>query len=712
MLVSLFSSMELCDSDKGADKKLLVTSLQQVHNWTARHDRNKMSFWLDVIYDEEATLATPVDEFDDSSKFHNALARSQVQHWLDRNSRLCDTARDLLTQYANTIGTSPPGPLTVVRPLAWNWFPKGSFFSWQVEQENDATVKPEWREDETDAYERDKSYGRVSHEIDTWWVRVRDQNYHGIVVPMPTVEAARQRIQHCILNMPPHYPQIQREEPPEAGVEGDSSQLPADDDNDLETQDGEDYVDDLFEDDEPEDDDDSYGDGPLTGLLTEVPNILDPKQIEALHMTVKSCILDMAGTGLTRAGENLQRTRCKMLLATDSGKSLLREILVFIAVWEKDEKSDIFKLSTHIIEAVYHSALIPYAWNSLRIPKDIMSPAQTVLLRLVNHMFRARLSGPPPKEEEKAEVDTNGKDRDANLVHFFFNFFRTRLVPECVALMHLQTDIQEGKVDESEFPVDTWDMERGRDGLAQFLDFLTCAAEVVELRKMLIEWEAVYDLITIIDGLEYSVPKKSLVDSMPKRGPRPPSPPPTTAKAAGQQPTTPSTERPHATSPPLPPPHPARGIPQSPISPPPALHEPPHKYTWPGIKGQILTIIATLLQPPQGKTTPGNPDVQMQMVKHSGILPLLTCCAYDDNNPFAKERVTICLKWLLDGCEPANRIFRDLMNYGQRSGQGSAGGAGGVSAAAGLSSARENQGNGKVETSLPVREKSTAGGGT
>jgi hypothetical protein len=52
----------------------------------------------------------------------------------------------------------------------------------------------------------------------------------------------------------------------------------------------------------------------------------------------------------------------------------------------------------------------------------------------------------------------------------------------------------------------------------------------------------------------------------------------------------------------------------------------------------------------------------MQMVKYNGIVPLLNCCAYDDHNPFAKERVTICLKWLLDGCEAANNFFRELVN--------------------------------------------------
>lgn len=385
-------------------------------------------------------------------------------------------------------------------------------------------------------------------------------------------------------------------------------------------------------DDEDADDDESYGEGPLTGLLTEVPNILDPKQIEALHMIVKSCILDNAGSGLTRAGENLQKTRCRMFLALDCGKSLLREMLVFIAVWEKDEQSLIFQVTTQIVEALHHSALIPYAWNSLRISKDIISPAQTVLLRLVNHMFRARVNNPSSQESKD-------NARDIKLVHFFFSFFRSRIVPECAALMHLQAQIREENCDPGDFPVDSWDMERAKDGLAQYLDFLTTVAEMMDTRAKLIEWEAVYDLITILSGLEAGVPKKPLIE-LPKRSPR------------NETGSNPMVERPYSTA--------DDGLPPSP--PPPPLQEPAHKFPWSGIKGQIFTIIATLLQPPPGQSSPGNPDVQMQMVKYNGIVPLLNCCAYDDHNPFAKERVTICLKWLLDGCEAANNFFRELVN--------------------------------------------------
>ncbi|KAG7430476.1 Copper transport protein 86 [Fusarium oxysporum f. sp. raphani] len=559
-------------------KKLLVTSLQQAHNWTAKHDRNKMSFWFDVLFDDDGALSGPEESLGDGSGFRPDVAKRQVQHWLDRNSKLCDTARKLLKDYAQNQASRPPGNLAPIRPLAWNWLPDGSVDVPGDVANTEEKINPVWKPDETDKFEQDRAYGRVSREVDTWWLNARDPNYEEWLVLMPSVEFAQSRLEHCRNNLYAH-----------------------------------DYVEDIM-DEEDADDDESYGEGPLTGLLTEVPNILDPKQIEALHMIVKSCILDNAGSGLTRAGENLQKTRCRMFLALDCGKSLLREMLVFIAVWEKDEQSLIFQVTTQIVEALHHSALIPYAWNSLRIPKDIISPAQTVLLRLVNHMFRARINN-------SASQETKDNSRDIKLVHFFLSFFRSQ------------------NCDPSEFPVDSWDMERAKDGLAQYLDFLTTVAEMLDTRAKLIEWEAIYDLITILTGLEAGVPKKPLIE-LPKRSPR------------NDSDGNPMVERPYAAA--------DDGLPPSP--PPPPLQEPAHKFPWSGIKGQIFTIIATLLQPPQGQSSPGNPDVQMQMVKYNGIVPLLNCCAYDDHNPYAKERVTICLKWLLDGCEAANNFFRELVN--------------------------------------------------
>ncbi|KAM0281664.1 hypothetical protein ACHAQH_003395 [Verticillium albo-atrum] len=644
-------------------KKLLVTSLQQAHNWTAKNDRNKMSFWYDVLFDEDAQLDDPQEGMGDGSGFRVDIAKTEIQNWLERNSRMCDAARKLLTDYSQHQSHRPPGVLAPIAPLAWNWFPEGQVKIRADNIKEGEKFTPKWDLDITDKFEQDRAYGRVSREIDTWWMRARDANYDDWVVPMPSVEFAASRTEHCKTNLINRYAtalhptdyEDEEEEDDEDGaevyeVEESALDLPRDTDgSDIEYVEGE-YDEMIDEEDDIDDDDDSYGEGPLTGLLTEIPNILDPKQIEALHMIVKSCILDSAGTGLTRAGENLQKTRCRMFLALDCGKSLLREMLVFIAVWEKDEQSLIFQLTSQLVEAMHHSSLVSYAWNSLRIPKDIISPAQTVLLRLVNHMFRSRISSPPQ--------DPKDRTRDLKLVMFFFGFFRSRIVPECVALMHLQAQLREDNSDPGEFPVDTWDMERAKDGLAQYLDLLTTVSEIAYSRAMLIEWEAVYDLITLLNGLEAGVPKKPLVDAIPTRtvptNPSAHQQPPASSQGnpGNPSPSPPIIERPYSAADSLPPSPP----------PPPPLSEPAYKYPWSGIKAQLFTILATLLQPPPGQSSPGNPDVQLQMVRHNGIVPLLNCCAYDDHNPFAKERVTICLKWLLDGCDAANAFFRELVS--------------------------------------------------
>ncbi|KAK4043133.1 hypothetical protein C8A01DRAFT_43914 [Parachaetomium inaequale] len=618
-------------------KKLLVTCLQQAHNWIAKNDRNKMAFWSTVLFDDDALS----DESDGNvyGEFRPDVAKVEVQNWFERNSRFCDKARQLLTDYEETVASKglPPGHLPCISPLAWNWLVEGTVRVRADDFTDDTKITPQWKEDEPDKFEQDKAYGRVSREVDTWWLKIRDPNYDEWVVPMPTVEFAQQRTENCKANLVNRYAHSYRTAEHEGSVHSaEGAPLPEGSVN-QEGKDGgghytHDYNDDMIEE-EDIDDDDSYGEGPMNGLLTEVPNILDPKQIEALHMIVKSCILDNAGLALSRAGENLQKTRCRMFLAMECGRSLLREILVFIAVWEKSEQSLIFQLTTQIVEAIHHSALVPYAWQSLRIPKDIISPAQTVLLRLVNNMFRARNNDPPP-------ADSKEHLRDVKLLHFLFIQFRSRIVPECAALMHLQAQIRNDLCDPADFPVDSWDMERAKDGIQQFLELLTTVNELPETRQYLIEWEATYELLTLLKGLEAGVPKKPMVE-MPNRANNP---------------------RHH----PQPPPHPddpdaGYDSEDHPLAPPPPLEEPAHKYPWAGIKGQILHILAGLLQPPHGRSSPGNPEVQSQILRHNGVISLLNCCVYDDHNRYARERVQICLKWLMDGSDEANKYLRELI---------------------------------------------------
>ncbi|KAF7891048.1 uncharacterized protein EAF02_001373 [Botrytis sinoallii] len=655
-------------------KKLLVTCLQHTHNWTMGNDRFKMSFWFDMLFDNDLhndpVHELPPDDLNVEKVYH------EVRNWLARHSADQDeTAKELLEKYAAEADMDcTPGPLPQI----------DEFTVTDADKEDDPEeTTPVWKPELTDKYEQDRIYARVSHEIDIWWKRQRDQNYEGWVVKMVTVEDAIKRAEACKETaMERFLPQraFQDQDAYDQDEQLEEPPLHDEIDGDTRSMDGHDGEDDGEEEDE-EDDDESYAEGPLRGLLTEIPNILDTKQIEALHMTVKACIVDSMGSGLTPAGENLQKTRCKMFLALDCGKNLLREMLVFIAVWEQTDQHFIFQITAQIIESFHHNALLPYAWSSLRIMKDIVSPAQTVLLRLINYMFRARKDSP-------IYDDLRDYNRDAKLIHFLFTYFRTRVVPDCIALIHAQAQIRTKNSDPNDFPVDLWDMERAKDGLSQYLDFISVIAEIPEMRPLLIEWEAVYELIALLRALDLGVAKKNLSEQpLPNRRQAP-----VPQQGGGIQ----ATERPYESPT-------SQNAPQFPgqgQSLPP-LHDTPHKFPWSGIKIQILIILTSLVAPNNPRRQgPGNPIVQKQLLNQDGIMPLLNCCVYDGHNEYLKERATLALKYVMEGCEEAQKWVKDLVPAGKQR----------AAAGAGANGAQGN-GNANGSGSGSGSGNSRAGGG-
>lgn len=655
-------------ANPSSDKKVLVTCLQFLHNLTMGNDRLKMAFWFEMLFDNELhnePIQDPVPQL------RVDVVYEEVRNWLKRNNMKAPIAEALLENHTadvklgNTAGPLPVDELFNLPSIETN----GN--NVVVEPNIEASslpiqTVPIWNEKAASKEEQDRLYGRVSHEIDVWWKRVRDANYENWVVTMETVEGAISRAQQCKDNAMTRYVPRRDEQ------DGDPEFLHKDhydslvdrgdlldvDNRSLQVDDADEEADEEEDEDEDEDDDDSYVDGPLRGLLTEIPNILDTKQIEALHMTVKACIVDAMGSGLTKAGENLQKTRCKMFLALDCGKNLLREMLVFIAVWEQAETQFIFQITAQIIESFHHNALLPYAWNSLKIVKDIVSPAQTVLLRLINYMFRAR---------KNTTIYTDNKDcqRDAKLIHFLYNYFRCHVVPDCIALIYAQAQIRNNKKSALDFPVDLWDMERAKDGLSQYLDFISVIADIPEMRPLLIQWEAVYELIALLNTLEAGVARKPLVE------PKKPVPEPARNTASAGTDATISDEdlesEPGANKSSLTCPYElstssmvaqAPGSVRDPSLP--ALHDTPHKFPWSGIKVQILIILTSLVAPANGSRGPGNPTVQKQIVKHGGVMALLNCCAYDGHNEYLKERATLCIKFVMDGCEEAQQFVREL----------------------------------------------------
>lgn len=121
---------------------------------------------------------------------------------------------------------------------------------------------------------------------------------------------------------------------------------------------------------EEEDEEDEEYRGPgdqERGLLTDIPLVLGPTEIEALPMIIQAGIVD--GFGPKSSGNNsemqkMQAVRCNILLAQESGRNLLRELLIFIAAWDLTDDEFYFKMMQQIMEAILQNGLMPFAYQT------------------------------------------------------------------------------------------------------------------------------------------------------------------------------------------------------------------------------------------------------------------------------------------------------------------------------------------------------------
>ena len=126
-------------------------------------------------------------------------------------------------------------------------------------------------------------------------------------------------------------------------------------------------VDDDEDEEDEDDEDDAYpGTGDQErGLLTDVPLVLGPAEIEALPMIVQAGIVDkFASKNPEGIYENMQAIRCNILISQESGRNLLRELLIFVAAWDLADDELYFKVMVQIMEAVLVNGLIPYTYQS------------------------------------------------------------------------------------------------------------------------------------------------------------------------------------------------------------------------------------------------------------------------------------------------------------------------------------------------------------
>lgn len=436
-----------------------------------------------------------------------------------------------------------------------------------------------------------------------------------------------------------------------------------------------------------DDEEDDGGWGPQErGLLTDVPLVLGPAEIEALPLLIQSGLVNK--TGNASSGEkDMYGIRCNILLAQEPGRNLLRELLIFIAAWDLQDTDFYFKIMMEIMEAILENGLMPYAYQTFGEAKDIVSPAQSMVIKILTQIFRAKQGNTPTtvavaKLPSKPETAYNRVD--LVMVKQVFQIFRSGIVPETCALIYLQGRIRAGEALAEDFPLNLWDMERVYEGVYQFLEFFAVLTENEEWKGLLVEWEIVSELVTLLRELDTSIPKVPPLASTSNTtalGPSAPqeqesgTPSATTTPVAVERPYSPNpgpqvpsssstlkANQPHhlttttstnSTTFPIPSPA-AAATAATTISPnsPPLETSDPSEFEWRNLKKLVVLVLSSLVW----KST----TVQDQIRNYGGVEMILNCCNFDANNPYIKEHAIMCLRFLLEGNLENQDLVRGL----------------------------------------------------
>ncbi|GAB7349382.1 hypothetical protein MBLNU459_g8507t1 [Dothideomycetes sp. NU459] len=495
-------------------------------------------------------------------------------------------------------------------------------------------------------------------------------------------------------------------------------------------------LEDMSEEEESEEEDEYPGsteDG--RGLLTDVPLILGPSEIEVLPMIVMSGIVppgssqEQGSTSEeTNAIVNMHTVRCHLLLAQDNGKNLLRELLIFVAAWDLREEELYFKFMVKIMEAILVNGLMPYAYHAFRESvftnissqtmlistsksrsKDIISPAQAVIMKLLTNIFRSRAesskSNPPPS----SDVQSYPLRVDVHIVNFIFTEFRQHIIPQTCALIFLQGKIHQNLASPEDFPLNLWDMERMYEGVYQYLEFFAVLTEESIWKDVMAQWEVASELVTLLKELEAAIPKLGPGGATHSPSPRravtaqqgngthhaPPPPPPPAPQNAKAAPV--SVERPFEVSPdlaptlpPLPAPPTETAAPnntifeaETPLAYPEDPQDEPSDFEWRNLKKLTVLVLSSLIWK--------NKKVQDQVREYGGLEALVGCCRHDEHNPYIREHAIMCLRFAVEGNEDNAKVIKGMAGVKHQEQQGPGG-----SVTLGAQSAPGHYGEGSV----------------
>ncbi|GAM89805.1 hypothetical protein ANO11243_078440 [Dothideomycetidae sp. 11243] len=425
------------------------------------------------------------------------------------------------------------------------------------------------------------------------------------------------------------------------------------------------------------------------GLLTDVPLILGPSEIEILPNMIMSGLIPQPTANIT--SEQLSRmldmygTRCHLLLAHDNGRNLLRELLIFVAAWDLREEELYFKFMVRIMEALLLNELLPFAYHSFREydeqdlepngllissshsksrSKDIISPAQAVMMKLLTSVFRSHA------ENSKAHLLATGvlqqpSPVEVHLVKFLFTEFRQHIVPQTCALIFLQGKIHDDVAPPEDFPLNLWDMERMYEGVYQYLEFFAVLTEEAFWKDIMAKWEVASELVTMLKELEDAIPKLSdagrreLPESFWKAAEA--LYPEKAAAWKAQQalkieqskPQSPTVLKGTQIKPPEIPPLSIPGVGgnshaaastgdgenQMPFDE--DSQEEPSDFEWRNLKKLTVLVLSSLIWK--------NKTVQDQVREFGGLEALVGCCRPDEHNPYIREHAIMCLRFAVEG---------------------------------------------------------------
>jgi hypothetical protein len=417
-------------------------------------------------------------------------------------------------------------------------------------------------------------------------------------------------------------------------------------------------LDEEDEDEEDEDDDDDYRGRPgdqQRGLLTDIPLVLGPAEIEALPMIVKAGIVDNLGVknGDREVIQNMQAIRCHILLTQETGRNLLRELLIFIAAWDLPDEEQYFKYMEQIMEAILKNGLMSHAYADFGQQKDIISPAQAVVVKILTQIFRKKYtpgSLKQPKDTSPAEppIPASLTRVDVLTTRYIFTIFRGTIIPESCGLIYLQGQIRANRALPEDFPLNLWDMERVYEGVYQLVEFFAVLTENNDWKNLLIKWELAYDLVTLLKELDANIPKGSLSSMMT-------NPPPVSAFQGTNSPTKESAqpvavERPYDPTDVDPVDENGDDVGSRADSAP--ITEDPCEFEWRNLKKLVLLVLSSLVW--------RSPEVQTQIREHGGVECILSCTSFDAHNPYMKEHAVMCLKFLLENNKENQKIVEEL----------------------------------------------------